>query len=79
MDSMKLGKTIKRHLDGMMEAIRTGINSDVVEGLNTKIRTAFKRSYGFKVQEYKDTIIYLVTGGMKLPQNVKEFQLLLKA
>ena len=43
MDSMKLGKTIKRHLDGMMEAIRTGINSDVVEGLNTKIRTAFMR------------------------------------
>lgn len=66
MDIIKLGKTIKRHLDGI-KAIRTGINSAVVEGLNNKIRTAFKRSYGFKAQEYRDTIIYLVAGGMKLP------------
>lgn len=29
-------------------AIKSGINSTVVEGLNNKIRTAFKRSYGFK-------------------------------
>ena len=26
----------------------SGINSAVIEGLNNKIRTAFKRSYGFK-------------------------------
>jgi len=66
-DIIKLAKTIRRHLDGIMEAIRTEINSAVVEGLNNKIRTAFKRSYGFKAQEYRDTIIYLVAGGLKLP------------
>jgi transposase len=66
-DIIKLGKTMKRHPDGIMEAIRSGINSAVVEGLNNKIRTAFKRSYGFKAQEYRDTIIYLVAGGLKLP------------
>ena len=49
-----------------MEAIRSGINSAVVEGLNN-IRKAFKRSYGFKCQKYRDTIIYLVAGGLKLP------------
>ena len=64
---IKLGKTMKRHLDGILEAIRSGINSAVVEGLNNKIRTAFKRSYGFMVQKYRDTIIYLVAGGLKLP------------
>ncbi|MCL5888357.1 MAG: transposase [Candidatus Thermoplasmatota archaeon] len=64
---MKLGKTVKRHIDGIMEAIRSGINSAVVEGLNNKIGTAFKRSYGFKAQEYRDTIIYLVADGLKLP------------
>ena len=64
---IKLGKTMKRHLDGILEAIRSGINSAVVEGLNNKIRTAFKRSYGFKAQKYRDTIIYLVAGGLKLP------------
>jgi transposase len=57
----------RRHLDGIMEAIRTEINSAVVEGLNNKIRAAFKRSYGFKAQEYRDTIIYLVASGLKLP------------
>ena len=66
-DIVKLGKTMKRHLDGILEAIKSGINSAVVEGLNNKIRTAFKRSYGFKAQEYRDTIIYLVAGGLKLP------------
>jgi transposase len=56
-----------RHLDGIMESIRPGINSAVVEGFNNKIRTVFKRSYGFKAKEYRDTIIYLVAGGLKLP------------
>ena len=56
-----------RHLNGILEAIKSGINSAVVEGLNNMIRTAFKRSYGFKAQKYRDTIIYLVAGGLKLP------------
>ena len=66
-DFIKLGKTMKRHLNGIMEAIRSGINSAVVEGLDNKIRTAFKRFYGFKAGEYRDTIIYLVAGRLKLP------------
>ena len=66
-DIIKLGKTMKRHLNGILEAIKSGINSAVVEGLNNKIRTAFKRSYRLKAQKYRDTIIYLVAGGLKLP------------
>ena len=66
-DIIMLGKTIKRHLDGILKAIRSGISSAVVEGLYNKIRTAFKRSYRFKAREYMDTIIYLVAGGLNLP------------
>ena len=51
MDIIRIGKTLKRHIDGILEAIGSGINSAVVEGLNNKIRTAFKRSYGFKSQK----------------------------
>lgn len=41
-----------------------------IKGLRSS--TVFNKcSYGFKVQEYRDTIIYLVAGGLKLPQNVK--------
>ena len=66
-DIIKFGKTMKRHIEGFLEAIPSRINSAVVEGLNNKIRTAFKRSYGFKAREYRDTIIYLVAGGLKTP------------
>ena len=48
-------------------SIKNGINFAVVEGLKHKIRTAFKRSYGFKAQKYRDTMIYLVAGGLRLP------------
>ena len=61
------GKDNEETIEGILEAIRSGINSAIAEGLNNKIRTAFKRSYGFKAQEYRDTIIYLVAGGLKLP------------
>ena len=64
-DIVSMGEAIRRHLVAIMETIRTVINSTVVERVNNKIRTAFKRSYGFKVQEYRDTITYLVTGGLK--------------
>ena len=66
-DIIRLGKTIKRHLYCILEAIRSGINSVVVEGLNNKIRTAFKRSYGFKAQEYMETSIYPVAGRLSIP------------
>ena len=65
-DVIKPGKSMKMHIDCILEAIGSGINSAVVEGLNNKIRTAFKRSYGFKSQKYRDTIIYLVAGGLWL-------------
>ena len=65
-DIVKLGKSIKRCLDGIFEAIRSTINS-VVGAFNNKIPTAFQRFYGFKAGRYRDTIIFLVAGGLKLP------------
>ena len=63
---IKLGNIIKRHLAGIMGAIKSGINSAVVEGLNNKICTAFKRSCGFNAQDYRDTTIYLLAGRLSL-------------
>ena len=50
-DIIELGKIMKRHVEGILEAIRSGINSAVVVGLNSKIPTAFKRFYGFKARK----------------------------
>ena len=43
------------------------LDNAVAEDINNKIKTAFKRSYGFKNQEYRDTMIFLVAGKLKLP------------
>ena len=39
---VKPGKIMKMHIDGILETIRSGINSAVGEGLNYRIGTAFK-------------------------------------
>jgi len=50
------------------EAIRTGKTIvagqpfRLVEGLNSKIKTAMKRTYGFKQTQYLKIIVYLVVG-----------------
>ena len=37
----------------ILAVVKIEINSNVVEGLNNKIRRSFKRSYGFKAQEIR--------------------------
>ena len=44
---VKLGSTIRNHASRIIGAIKSG--NGVVEGLNNKIRTAFRRSYGFNI------------------------------
>jgi hypothetical protein len=57
---------LKKHFYGITEAIRTGLSNSVAEGLNNKVKTVVKRSYGFKTVEYRNTMIYLVTGKLDL-------------
>ena len=64
---VKYGKTVKRHFDGIIRAIMLDLSNSVAEGINNKIKTAFKRSYGFKSNEYGDTMIFLVAGKLELP------------
>lgn len=66
-DIVKYGKTLKNHFKGIINAIMLDLDNAVVEGINNKIKTAFKRSYGFKNPEYRDTMIFLVAGKLKLP------------
>jgi len=59
---IEVARTIKRHWHGVLRFITSRITSGIVEGLNSKIKTAMKRAYGFKAFEYLRTIIYLVAG-----------------
>ena len=62
-----LAKMIKRNSYGILESIKGDISNGVVEGLNNKIKTAFKRSYGLKTEMYRNTMIFLMAGKLKLP------------
>lgn len=44
---VRLAKAIRRHRDGILEAIRLGINPGRTEALNNKVRLITRRAYGF--------------------------------
>ena len=44
---VRLGKTIRKHRDGILAAIRLGINQGRTEALNNKVRLITRRAYGF--------------------------------
>jgi transposase len=43
----RLANTIRRHRDGILQAIRLGINQGRTEALNNKVRLITRRAYGF--------------------------------
>ncbi len=61
----EVAKTIKRQWDGIREFIKSKISSGIVEGINSKIKTALKQAYGFKNFQYYRTIIYLIVGKLE--------------
>lgn len=59
---IQAARTIKRYWKGVIGFLDARVTNGMVEGLNSKIKTAMKRAYGFKHVGYLRTIIYLVAG-----------------
>lgn len=59
---IQAARTIKRYWKGIISFLETRVTNGMVEGLNSKIKTAMKRAYGFKHVRYLRTIVYLVVG-----------------
>ena len=59
---IEVARGIKRYWQGVINYTLARITNGVVEGLNSKIKTAMKRAYGFKQTQYLRTIVYLVAG-----------------
>jgi transposase len=55
-------RTIKAYWKGIINFLDARVTNGMIEGLNSKIKTAMKRAYGFKQVGYLRTIIYLVAG-----------------
>lgn len=59
---IQAARTIKRYWKGVVSFLDARVTNGMVEGLNSKIKTAMKRAYGFKHVGYLRTIVYLVAG-----------------
>jgi transposase len=61
-----LGKTIRRHRDGILAAIRLGINQGRTEALNNKVRLITRRAYGFHSAKAALALVLLTCGPITL-------------
>jgi transposase len=62
----RLGKTIRKHRDGILAAIRLGINQGRTEALNNKVRLITRRAYGFHSADAALALIMLTCGPLTL-------------
>jgi transposase len=63
---VKVARTIRRHLDGILAYVSTGLNNGRSEGLNGKIRTLTRRAFGFHDASSLIGFIFLCCTGLNL-------------
>jgi len=63
---VKLGRTIRRHRDGILHAIRLAINQGRTEALNNKVRLITRRAYGFHSAKAALALVMLTCGPITL-------------
>jgi transposase len=62
----RVARTIKRHIEGIIAYVATGLSSARSEGLNGKIRTITRRSFGFHGPTSLIALIMLCCGGLTI-------------
>jgi len=60
------GRTIRQHRQGILAAIRLGINNGRIEGLNNKVRLIVRRGYGFHTAQAALALVMLSCGPIDL-------------
>jgi transposase len=63
---VRLAQTIRRHRDGILQAIRLGINQGRTEALNNKVRLITRRAYGFHSAQAALALVMLTCGPITL-------------
>jgi transposase len=63
---VRLAQTIRRHRDGILAAIRLGINQGRTEALNNKVRLITRRAYGFHTAQAALALVMLTCGPITL-------------
>ena len=66
----RLAGTIKKHLTGIVEHFRSGLNNGFAEAINGRVQAAKARAKGYSTDEHLMLMSYLVCGKLKhLPKN----------
>ena len=63
---VRLAQTIRRHRNGILHAIRLGINQGRTEALNNKVRLITRRAYGFHTAQAALALVMLTCGPITL-------------
>jgi transposase len=63
---VRLAKTIRKHREGILAAIRLNINNARHEALNNKVRLVTRRAYGFHSPRAALALIHLTCGAVTL-------------
>jgi len=63
---VRLAATIQRHRDGILAAVRLGVNNARVEALNNKVRLITRRAYGFHTARAALALVHLACGPIDL-------------
>ncbi len=63
---VKLARTVRRHLKGILRIISTGLTNARLEGMNNKIRLLSHRAFGFHSAESLIAMIYLCCTGIRI-------------
>ena len=62
----RVAKTIKKHIDGILAYVASGLNNGRVEGLNGKARTITRRAYGFHDAQSLIGLLFLCCSGLAI-------------
>ena len=62
----RVAVTVRKHLGGILEYVRTRFSNGRTEGLNGKIRTITRRSFGFHSAHALIAMIFLCCGGVRV-------------
>jgi transposase len=63
----RLSRTIRGHIEGILAYVATGLSNGRSEGINGKVRTITKRSYGFHGPWSLIALIFLCCSGIVVP------------
>jgi transposase len=63
---VKLARTLRHHAEGVLAYVASGLSNGRVEGLNGKIRTITRRSFGFHAADSLIALIKLCCSGIRL-------------